>query len=61
MSKSKGSIYERELLRMFFDSGFSGVRVAGSGCSSMPSPDLVIGRDGGVLAVEVKATVNDFV
>jgi len=61
MSKRKGSGYERELLRMFFDNGFSGVRVAGSGCSSMPSPDLVIGREGNVLAVEVKSTINDFV
>ena len=61
MSKRKGSGYERELLRMFFDSGFSGVRVAGSGCSSMPSPDLVIGKNGSALAVEVKSTINDFV
>jgi Holliday junction resolvase len=61
MSKSKGSIYERELLHLFFDSGFSGVRVAGSGASSIPSPDLVIGRAGQVLAFEVKSTVSDYV
>jgi Holliday junction resolvase len=61
MSKSKGGVYERELLRLFFDNGFSGVRVAGSGASSMPSPDLVIGRAGEVLAFEVKSTVNDYV
>lgn len=61
MSKRKGSGYERELLRMFFENGFSGVRAAGSGSSSMPSPDLVIGRFGSVLAFEVKSTVDDFV
>ena len=61
MSKSKGGVYERELLRLFFESGFSGVRVAGSGASSIPSPDLVIGRDGRVLAFEVKSTVKDYV
>ena len=61
MSKKKGSSYERELLKMFFDSGFSGVRVAGSGSSSFPSPDLVIGRGGESFAFEVKSTVNDYV
>ncbi|PIO00614.1 Holliday junction resolvase [archaeon CG10_big_fil_rev_8_21_14_0_10_43_11] len=56
MSKRKGSIYERELLAQFHERGFSGVRVAGSGSSQFPSPDLVVGKDARVFAVEVKAT-----
>ncbi len=56
MSKRKGSNYERELLHMFFESGFHGVRVAGSGSSSLPSPDLIVGRFGFSIAIEVKAT-----
>lgn len=61
MSKRKGSVYERELLSLFHGIGFSGVRVAGSGCSSFPSPDLVVGSLGKSFSVEVKATKNDFV
>ncbi len=61
MSKRKGSSYERELLSLLHDSGFSGVRVAGSGSSKFPSPDIVAGRSGSVFAIEVKATSSDFV
>ncbi len=61
MSKRKGGIYERELLDLFFSSGYGGVRVAGSGCSKHPSPDIVVGGSGRFFAFEVKSTRNDFV
>lgn len=38
---AKGASAERELLKQFFEAGFSVARVAGSGVSSLPSPDLL--------------------
>jgi len=61
MSKRKGSNYERELLEMFHSTGFNGLRAAGSGSSRFPSPDLLVGRNGEVFAIEVKATSKEFV
>lgn len=37
----KGANAERELIQMFFDKGYSVVRVAGSGATSLPSPDCL--------------------
>ncbi|MEK6963255.1 MAG: Holliday junction resolvase Hjc [Nanoarchaeota archaeon] len=56
--KSKGSAAERELIHLFWDAGWTAHRIAGSGSSQRPSPDLIAGRSGRVLAIEVKAT-ND--
>ena len=52
--KRKGSRFERELLNLFWDNGFAAVRVAGSGSSSYPSPDLVVGNGKKFYALEVK-------
>lgn len=59
MSKTKGSKAERELFRMLWDSGWSVVRSAGSGCAHLPSPDLVAGNTERVIAVECKSVKAD--
>lgn len=56
--KSKGSAAERELIHKFWEAGWTAHRIAGSGSSQRPSPDLIVGCKGRVLAIEVKAT-ND--
>ena len=56
MSKAKGSRLERELINMFFDTGnHIALRAAGSGSTPLPSPDLVVGGKGRVLAIECKS------
>ncbi len=54
--KSKGSAAERELIHLFWSIGWAALRAAGSGSTPFPSPDLLVGGNGRVLAVEVKAT-----
>ena len=56
--KSKGINAERELVHMFWKiNNWSAVRVAGSGSSSFPCPDVLAGNRIRKLAVEYK-TVN---
>ena len=52
---SKGANAERELMRLFFQAGFSVVRIAGSGTSPLPAPDIIAIRKGRIIAVECKA------
>jgi Holliday junction resolvase len=52
---SKGANAERELVHTLFDAGFSVVRVAGSGKTSLPAPDIIALRKGRVIAFECKA------
>lgn len=52
---SKGANAERELMRLFFEAGFSVVRIAGSGVSPLPAPDIVALKKGRIIAVECKA------
>ncbi len=59
MSKIKGSKAERELFHMLWDNGWSVVRSAGSGCSQMPSPDLVASNTKRVIAIECKSLKAD--
>ena len=41
---------------MFFDTGkFAPLRVAGSGSTPLPAPDLLVGGNGRVMAIECKA------
>ena len=56
MSKRSGSAAERELLHMFCDRGFSGIRVAGSGSSSELSCDLMVGNGTLMTAIECKSS-----
>ncbi len=55
---AKGAEAERELIHTLYDKGFSVVRVAGSGKSSLPAPDLLALYQGRVLAFECKAWGN---
>ncbi|MCF7798665.1 Holliday junction resolvase [Candidatus Woesearchaeota archaeon] len=59
MSKRKGTNAERELVRTFWKEGWAAVRVAGSGSSHYPSPDILVGREGRRLAIEAKITVDE--
>ncbi len=51
---AKGSRSERELLGIFYVSGYSVIRAAGSGVSAL-GPDLVVMRKGECLSIECKA------
>jgi len=55
MSKRKGTRYERELFHMFWEAGLGCVRIAGSGSTTLPAPDLLVGGNGRVFAIECKA------
>ena len=50
----KGSRAERELIDFFSNNGYSVIRAAGSGVSSL-SPDLLIFKQGAQYAIESKA------
>jgi len=52
---SKGANAERELMHLFFEAGFSVVRIAGSGTSPLPAPDIIAIKQGRIIAVECKA------
>jgi len=52
---SKGANAERELMHLFFKEGFSVVRIAGSGTSPLPAPDIIAIKNGRIIAVECKA------
>ena len=52
---NKGASAERELIKTLFNQGFAVLRVAGSGVSPLPSPDVVALKDGRILAFECKA------
>jgi len=56
MSKTKGSNAERELVHKFWEYGWACIRVAGSGSSKYPSPDLLAGNARRKLAIECKIT-----
>lgn len=52
--KSKGIDAERELVHLFWKHRWAAVRVAGSGSSRYPSPDIVAGNSIRKIAVECK-------
>jgi holliday junction resolvase Hjr len=53
--KAKGSNAERELVHMLWKKGWAAIRVAGSGSSHYPSPDVLAGNNLRKLAIECKA------
>ena len=55
--KSKGINAERELVHLFQQNDWSAIRVAGSGSSKYPSPDVLAGNALRRLAIECK-TLN---
>ncbi|NCP72311.1 hypothetical protein GW835_02890 [archaeon] len=58
--KKKGSNAERELLFMFFDIGFMAARVAGSGSSTLPTPDIIVIKDNIGFAIECKTKSGEY-
>jgi holliday junction resolvase Hjr len=54
-TKRKGSAAERELLDTLWENGFAVIRAAGSGSTSHDACDLIAGKGGKALAIEVKA------
>ena len=54
--KAKGTKGERDLVKFFNENGWACVRVAGSGSSSFPSPDILAGNGFRRLAIECKVT-----
>ena len=57
---AKGANAERELIHTLSDMGFAVLRVAGSGVSPLPSPDVVALKDGRILAFECKAWKGNY-
>lgn len=58
--KSKGCNIERELIHMFWQIGnWTAIRVAGSGSSHYPSPDILAGNIKRKLAIECKSSKKD--
>lgn len=56
MSKRKGSRTERELINLFHSTGqFAPLRIAGSGSTPIPAPDLIVGGKNRVFAIECKS------
>ena len=58
---AKGANAERELIRILYEYGFAPIRAAGSGKSSLPSPDLIAIKDGRIIAFECKAWGGPYV
>jgi len=54
--KSKGINAERELVHMFWSKNWACLRIAGSGSSRYPSPDILVGNKLRRLAIECKTT-----
>lgn len=55
--KTKGTNAERDLVHLFWKSGWAAIRVAGSGSSKYPSADVLASNNKGrVIAIEAKST-----
>jgi len=54
--KAKGSNAERELVKFFNEAGWGAIRIAGSGSSRYPSPDILAGNAVRRVAIECKIT-----
>jgi Holliday junction resolvase len=57
----KGAKAERELIDMFWESSWAAARIAGSGVSRHPCPDLVAGNGQKFFAIESKSSGSDYV
>ena len=55
MSKKKGTRVERELFHMLWENGWQPLRAAGSGSTTIPSPDILVGNKGKIFAIECKS------
>ena len=54
--KAKGINAERELIHLLWEQGWAAIRVAGSGSSKYPSPDILTGNGIRSLAIECKSS-----
>jgi len=54
--KSKGINAERDLIHKFWSENIPAIRVAGSGSSKYPSPDIIAGNRSKRIAIEAKTT-----
>ena len=54
--KAKGTKGERDLVKFFNENNWACVRIAGSGSSQYPSPDILAGNGCRRLAIECKVT-----
>jgi len=59
-NKQKGSNAERELLFDLFNKGFAVSRVAGSGSSQLPTPDVLAFKAGKAIAIECKTKKGEY-
>jgi Holliday junction resolvase len=57
--KAKGTKGERELVKFFNENNWSCIRIAGSGSSRYPSPDILAGNAIRRLAIECKVTKDN--
>lgn len=57
--KAKGTAAERELIHMFWESGWAAFRAAGSGSTRLACPDVIAGNISRKIAVECKTTKNN--
>jgi Holliday junction resolvase len=57
--KIKGTNAERDLIHKFFANGWCAIRVAGSGSSRYPSPDILASNNTRKLAIECKTSKNN--
>ncbi len=55
-AKSRGISGERDLIHKFWAEGWASLRVAGSGSSQYPSPDVLASNNVRKLAIEAKIT-----
>jgi len=55
----KGAGFERDLVTKFWENGWSALRVAGSGSTPHPVPDVVAVKDGKTIAIECKTTTGE--
>ena len=56
--KAKGTNAERELVSKFWKAEWAAIRVAGSGSSRFPSPDILAGNGHRKLAIECKTVAE---
>jgi Holliday junction resolvase len=56
---TKGANAERELIHLLFGKGFSVIRTAGSGKTSLPAPDIIAMKPSKQLAFECKAWASN--
>ncbi len=55
----KGANFERKLVNLFWENGFTAIRAAGSGSAPQPIPDVIALKDERVIILECKTTSKE--